>query len=205
MSFDEVQFPTSISYGAVGGPGFRTNIVTLSNGFERRDALWSKQRGSYDIGPVINTNTILATVLNFFYARVGRLRGFRFKDWSDFELTDETIGQTDGVTATFQITKTYTSGPVSFVRDIKKPVSGSLSVTVNAVTITEGVGVSQYQVDTTTGIITLGSTLAAQSGTDINVTGEFDVPVRFDTDEMSMSIVDYSQYNWSVPLVEVRQ
>jgi len=38
MSFHEVRFPTDLSFGSVGGPERRTDIVTLTSGFEERNS-----------------------------------------------------------------------------------------------------------------------------------------------------------------------
>lgn len=34
MSFEEIQFPTDISYGATGGPMFLTDVVATVSGHE---------------------------------------------------------------------------------------------------------------------------------------------------------------------------
>ena len=38
MAFREIQFPTKISFGAIGGPGFSTDVVTVRSGREKRNA-----------------------------------------------------------------------------------------------------------------------------------------------------------------------
>ena len=48
-AFHEVQFPTSISMGAVGGPRFSTTITTLSGGTEQRNINWKQSRGEWDV------------------------------------------------------------------------------------------------------------------------------------------------------------
>jgi uncharacterized protein (TIGR02217 family) len=35
MAFHEIRFPANLSFGSVGGPERRTEIVTLANGFRR--------------------------------------------------------------------------------------------------------------------------------------------------------------------------
>ena len=40
MGFHEERFPASLSFGAVGGPERRTEVVTLANGFEERNTPW---------------------------------------------------------------------------------------------------------------------------------------------------------------------
>ena len=50
MSFHEVRFPAALSVGSSGGPERRTEIVTLSNGFEERNSPWAQSRRRYDAG-----------------------------------------------------------------------------------------------------------------------------------------------------------
>ena len=38
--FLNIRLPDDISYGAVGGPEFSTNITTLNNGCEHRNITW---------------------------------------------------------------------------------------------------------------------------------------------------------------------
>lgn len=203
-SFHEVQFPTTISYGAVGGPGFQTTVLTLSSGYEKRNQDWSLARAEYDVTHALKHQSDLDVLIAFFYARRGRAYGFRFKDWSDFNVPDsggspQLFFTTDGSTRTFQLTKTYVDAGGSYVRTISKPVAGTLAL-FNA-----GVATSDFTVDTTTGIVTLGTTTAATTGNAITGSCQFDVPVRFDIDKMESSIADWDNYAWgSIKLVEVR-
>lgn len=141
MAFDEVQFPTNISRGARGGPRRKTQIAALASGDEERNASWLNSRRQYDIAYGVRNADALATVVAFFEARNGMLYGFRFKDWSDYKScapsgtpngNDQTLGSGNGVQATFQLSKAYTSGGRTYQRAITKPVAGS--VLVNLVT-----------------------------------------------------------------------
>ncbi len=203
MAFHEVQFPADISFGAVGGAEFKTTIVTLDSGHERRNIDWSTARGEWDVVHGLQDQADVDALIAFFRAREGRARGFRFKDWSDFELARQSISTTDGSTATFQIFKRYTS-LVNYDRDLTKPVGGTVGVWVNNVAITEGAGAGEFAVDTTSGIITLGATLAAQSGTAVEAACAFDVPVRFNLDKMAVTISFHDIYDWPVPVIEIR-
>ena len=203
MAFHEVQFPSDISFGAVGGAEFKTTIVTLDSGHERRNIDWSIARGEWDVVHGLEDQADIDALTAFFRAREGRAHGFRFKDWSDFEMARQSIGTTDGSTADFQIFKRYTS-LVNYDRDLTKPVAGTVQVWVNNAAILEGAGAGEFTVDTTTGIITLGSTLAAQSATDVEVLCEFDVPVRFNLDKMNVTISFHDIYDWPVPVIEIR-
>ena len=55
MGFHEVRFPTAISFGSLGGPERRTEIVTLANGFEERNTPWAHSRRRYDAGLGVQT------------------------------------------------------------------------------------------------------------------------------------------------------
>ena len=50
MSFHEVRFPANLSFGSVGGPERRTEVVTLANGYEERNTPWAHARRRYDAG-----------------------------------------------------------------------------------------------------------------------------------------------------------
>ena len=60
-----------------------------------------------------------------------------------------------------------------------------------------------YTVDLTTGIVTF--TVAPGAGVAVTSDYDFDVPVRFDTDMLSVRIDGPAQYMWdSIPIVETR-
>ena len=50
MAFHDVRFPADLSFGSVGGPERRTEIVTLANGHEERNSPWADSRRRYDAG-----------------------------------------------------------------------------------------------------------------------------------------------------------
>lgn len=203
-AFHEVQFPTDISIGAAGGPGFKTTVLTLSSGFERRNIDWSVARAMYDVGMAVKTQTQLNVLLKFFYARRAKAYGFRFKDWTDYRLpfTGDALPllfTTNGSLATFQLVKVYGDAGNSYTRTITKPVAGTVELLDN------GTPTVDFTVSTTTGIVTLGNTTKSTTGHLITGGCQFDVPVRFDIDEMKASVEHYNLFTWSqIPIVEVR-
>ena len=204
-AFHDVRLPDDVEKGSSGGPQFNTVIISLATGFEQRNIQWSQARALYNIGYGIQTKIDFNAVRDFFYARFGRAHSFRFKDWGDFEMARQIIGVTDTSTADFQIFKRYTSGALDYDRTISKPVTGLILVWVNNVSISEGAGAGQFQVDELTGIVTIGSTLVAQSGTDVEVQCEFDVPVRFDVDKFDVALETFEAGAIpNLPVVEVR-
>ena len=205
MAFHEVRLDEDIERGAQGGPRFNTTVLTLTSGFERRNINWVQTRGEWDIGYGLQKKTQFTVVLDFFYAREGRAHGFRFKDWTDFELARQVIGITDTVQASFQIFKRYESGGITFDRTLKKIVDGTVSVFVNNVLIVEGAGADQYTLDDNTGLVVLGATLVAQTATNVEVACEFDVPVRFANDALDLvADTDVAGTIPQIPITEIR-
>ena len=207
MAFHEVRFPDNISRGARGGPERRTQIVELASGAEERNASWANSRRRYDVAYGIRRADDLAAVVAFFEARNGRLHGFRFKDWADFKSclpsqtpspTNQPIGTGNGATTQFPLTKRYTSGAQSWTRAITKPVAGSVTIALNGTPQASG-----WSVSTATGLITF--TTAPAAGMAITAGFEFDVPVRFDTDalDVTLDLERLGSIN-SIPLVELR-
>lgn len=196
-SFHEVQFPPDISYGASGGPAFSTAVVATVSGYEHRNINWSQGRGRWNVAHGLKTRAQVADLIAFFRARKGRAYGFRFKDWSDFQASTQVLGTGDGSTTAFQLVKHYVSGEIDDVRLISKPVAGTVQV------YHDGAPATGWSVDTTTGLITF--TTPPPNGSVITADFEFDVPVRFDTDQMDLTVETAELSRWSqIPVVEIR-
>lgn len=209
MAFHEIRFPANLSFGSVGGPQRRTEIVTLANGFEERNTPWAHSRRRYDAGLGLRSLNDLETLIAFFEARAGQLHGFRWKDWSDHKSCsplaapgplDQVIGTGDGKATVFQLQKTYVSGLQSYARPIRKPVAGTVTVAVSEDPKIEG---QEFTVDAETGEVTF--TLPPELGTRISAGFEFDVPVRFDADRIQTSVASFQAGDApEVPVVEIR-
>jgi uncharacterized protein (TIGR02217 family) len=200
------RFPDNISYGSSGGPGFKTGISEGHSGLEQRTVEWSIARARYNVAKGITDKTDMDEVRAFFYSVRGRASGFRFKDWGDYALFTENIGTGDGSTLIFPIIKTYAVGSLDYVRRIYKPLatgSDSLSFRVY-VDATLKTLTTHYTLNTETGVITFTGGNAPAATKDVTVTGEFDVPVRFDTDQMDAAHDGFLTETWaSIPLVEL--
>ncbi len=203
--FHEVRFPDDISKGSSGGPTRRTDIVELTSGFEERNASQAHSKRTYDAGMGIRSVNDLHDVIEFWESRFGQLYGFRWKDWSDFKscktknfpaFSDQVIGTGTGAQTQFQLVKNYTSGAGGYVRPIRKPVTGTVLVGKAGVN-----QVSGWTVDTTTGIITFS--VAPTLGQVITAGYEFDVPVRFDDDRLTISIDAFN--HGSIPAINIKE
>lgn len=209
MVFHEVRFPPNLSFGSVGGPERRTEIVALQNGHEERNTPWAHSRRRYDAGVGLRSLDDLEALIAFFEARRGQLHGFRWKDWSDYKSCppsrktgplDQPLGQGDGYRTVFDLVKTYRSGAQDYVRPVAKPVLGSVTVAVAEDPKVEG---EEFTVDPATGEITFA--VAPPLGARISAGFEFDVPVRFDTDRIQISVASFQAGDVpGVPVVEVR-
>lgn len=209
MGFHEVRFPANLSFGSVGGPERRTEIVTLANGFEERNTPWEHSRRRYDAGVGLRSLDDVEQLIAFFEARRGQIYGFRWKDWSDYKSAaaskpvtalDQGIGTGDGKTRVFQLAKTYRSGGASYTRPVAKPVEGSVLLAVDRDAKVLGV---EFTVDAATGLVSF--TDPPPRGVAITAGFEFDVPVRFDTDRIQISVASFQAGDVpSVPVLEVR-
>ncbi len=203
--FHEIRFPTDIALSASGGPERRTRIVTLTSGHEERNTPWADSRRRYDAGYGVKSLDDLHNVIAFFEARRGRLHGFRWKDAADHKscapaetpsATDQPLGLGDGEHTVFQLTKTYASGGHSYIRDITKPVEGSVITAING-------GPESPLIDHTTGQITFAS--PPPSGAVLTAGFAFDIPVRFDTDRLEVNLTGFEAGEIpAIPIIEIR-
>ena len=211
MSFHDVRFPTEISLGAQGGPERRTEVVVLGSGYEERNSRWADSRRAYNAGYGVRSIDDLHDVVGFFEERRGRLYGFRWRDHTDWkscapgkvtEAADQPIGTGDGTTGSFQLVKTYGSAFAPWVRTITKPVAGSVKVAVNGTPQTEQ---TDYVVDTLTGTVFFQPGSIPDNGAAIAAGFEFDVPVRFDSDQLEINLQGFQAGAIpSIPIVEIR-
>ena len=209
MNFHEVRFPASLSFGSIGGPERRTDVVTLANGFEERNTPWAHSRRRYDAGLGLRSLVDFEVLIAFFEARRGQMFGFRWKDWSDYKSArasaevafgDQVIATGDGSTVLFQLCKTYRSGSFSYQRPIAKPVAGSMRLGIEQDELRVGV---DFTLDDALGQVTFAH--PPGEGMTIVAGFEFDVPVRFDTDRILTSVASFQAGEVpNVPVVEVR-
>jgi uncharacterized protein (TIGR02217 family) len=208
--FHEVRFPLDVSLAGRGGPERRTDVVTLGSNRETRNARWARSRRHYEAGYGVKSLAQLALVIDFFEERRGRLYGFRWRDRADYSsgppgatasAFDQTIGDGDGATRSFQLSKTYGGDFAPYARAIVKPVGGSVSVAVGGAVKTAGV---DYALDATTGVVTFSAGAAPVAGAAVTAGFLFDVPARFDTDYLE---IDFQAFEAGdipkIPVIEI--
>lgn len=216
MAFLETpRFPDDISYGSQGGPSYNTSIVVIKSGHESRNINWTNTRNKFDVAYGVKNVTQLYSLIEFFHAVAGMGYGFRYKDFMDckssgphtttvsYDDQDCDPATGDDVEVDFQLTKTYVKGAFSRQRTITKPVSGTVRVSINGAEKLQGDATYPWSVDTATGIITFSST-PPPNGETVKAGYEFDIPCRFDTDELITVYEAYEQGNTQVPVIEIR-
>ncbi len=210
IDFHEVRFPLDVSVEGRGGPERRTEIVALGSNREQRNARWAHSRRRYEAGYGVKSLAQLAQVIDFFEERRGRLIGFRWRDRADFcsgppgaapTAQDQPLGAGDGINKTFQLVKIYGGVFAPYVREIAKPVSGSLRIAVGGVEKTPG---ADYSVNVATGVVTFVDKAIPPAGAPVTAGFLFDVPVRFDTDflEIDMQAFEAGAIP-RIPIIEI--
>lgn len=205
----DVRLHEDWSKGSAGGPEFRTLVVPLDSGKEYREGRWLHPLWRYDIAHNIKRVEQIAEIRAMHLARRGRKVSFLLKDWIDYtsapdgisaaSMLDQPLGTGDGVQTAFQLVKRYPDPVEPYDRPIKWPVAGTLVVAVDGVPKVSGVAVNRG-----TGVVTLTPAPAAAAA--ITAGFQFDVPVRFEEDWLSVSWDTInSRSAGSVPLVEVRE
>ncbi|UYB51145.1 DUF2460 domain-containing protein [Xanthomonas sp. AM6] len=192
MAYLDAYLPPCPGYGFEGGPNFSTRIVEMANGRERRNADWSIARHSYT-APFLNISKEAYRELKRMHMVCrGKLHCFRFKDYLDFQAANEIFAIGDGVQTKFQLAKFSTIDGISYERPVYAIV---------AATITDNGAPVSPVVDMERGTVTFAAPPA--DGHVLRWTGEFDVWVRFDQDNLPFTLDNVNATNGQVELLEV--
>lgn len=199
MAFLPIQIAQVPGFGFQGGPNFSTDIKALASGREKRNGDWLTARHKYS-APFQNiTNEAYLAIKEVFLITRGRLHTFLFRDWADFQASNEQFAVADGTTVVYQLKKVSQIGAGSYTRIITKPDT-DFGVTIRVDGVVTGAAVSSSD-----GTVTFASPPAADAV--LTWTGQFFVPVRFDNDGLPFSLdnrsnSDYIQ-NGSIDLIEI--
>lgn len=177
MSYINAYITKCPAYGWQGGPRFKTVIVTMANGRERRNADNAEARHVFSV-PFRNIKrTDYANIKQMHLVCKGMLHAFRFRDALDFKADNEVFDTGNGVKTVFQLRKLSTVDGVSYTRNVY--AIKTAVVTVNGVA-------TAVTIDYRRGTVTFAG--APANGAALRWTGEFDVWVRFNQDDLPFSI-----------------
>lgn len=210
MAFlESPRFPDRISYGSAVGPVYNTDVIEFSNGDTQSLQRWQYPLIEFNVAYGLRRQEDLYEIIEFFHAVAGRANGFRIRDHTDFrssadqlvlgsyEFTDQQIGVGDGIETDFQLIKSYVKGSFTRVRNITKPVVGTVKIGFDAVE-----QVSGFTVDYTTGIVTFA--VAPTAAVVISAGYEFDVPAKFSSDKLDFNLATYQIQGTSIPVRSIR-
>ncbi len=194
IDFAEVRLELGYDYGCVGGPGFKTEIIEVADSSESRNSTLVLPKGRWQLGErliadsAVNQLSEVSYLVEFHALRQGAKQGFRYKDWADFKAAAQDIATGDGVKTQFQLRKAYLAGNAVTYRPIQKPVVGTVDLFVDGVNVgnTPNHG---WVVNHETGVLSNLTPLA--NGAKLTASFEFDVPVWFETDAISLTLQAY--------------
>jgi uncharacterized protein (TIGR02217 family) len=124
----------------------------------------------------------LKKLIGFFESVNGSLTAFAFDDPADDSVTDMQFGTGDGLTAAFQLIRTY--GVSQTFSDPVQNVNAMVNVKDNGSTIPPGAGAGKYTISST-GVVTFGTVPTA--GHPLTWSGSYYYRVRF--------LQDMSEFN----------
>jgi uncharacterized protein (TIGR02217 family) len=212
MSFIESpRFPDNISYGSIGGPKYSNTLVISDSGREYTNINWENARHEFNAAMGVRSMSELSELIKFFHMCRGRAHKFRYKNWLDYKSCDvedtvtpfdQVFGVGDGTTKSFQLSKIYILYGIAELLNTKviyKPVPGTIITSIDYIVKTIN---TDFTVDYTTGMVTFNT--APTSGAVLRWGGEFDLPCRFDVDELQVTLDFYEHGSANIPIVEVR-
>lgn len=182
-------------YGWAGGPTFSTQIVPLMNGREKRNARWKQPRHTFSAPYQNISQEAFREVKEMFLLCRGSAFAFRFRDENDYQADQAQFAVADGQTSVFQLGITFSQAGRSFFREVHALVDEPV-ITVDGVAVSSG-----YTVDLDRGIIEFSEPPSA--GSVLRWTGDFDVWVRFATDDLNFTLDNPDATNGSIELIEV--
>lgn len=201
-------FPVASSQGTGVGPGFKTDVLRIESGHELRETANINNRNRFTVSLVNKKQSELENLIALTHIMRGRGRVFRYKDWLEFKTTtpdgtigisDQTIGIGDGTTTAFQLTKTFfkdtEKNNVDHIRTITRPVLGTVRVSI------DDVETFAFRIDYGSGKIFFTTAPAADEV--IKWGGEYDVPCRFDNDDIRLNMKAFRNGDSSFDLKEV--
>lgn len=222
--FVDVYLPSKIpGFPCLSEPRFSTTITQVSGGDEGNNQNWVHPLRKFTLPEAVRDFDVILDLLDQALVMAGPHMAFPFRDPLDFasirlvtpnepedewqngpgilariSATDQALGIGDGTTRAYQLTKTYSRGGRTYVRDISLPVTDTLLI-ANA-----GTPTSAYSVTRPGGLVTFD--VAPANGHALTWGGLFDVPVRFESDDAVATMVKTYQVGGAAQLVldEVR-
>jgi uncharacterized protein (TIGR02217 family) len=203
-SFVDAYAPQKIAGFPFGSsPRWSTDITTVKSGASMRNQNWTQPLHRFTAPQAIRAQEDFELVKDMWWVLNGPAKTFPFRDPLDFASgplpaanfppvvtpLDQRIGTTDGVTSSYQLTKLYSFGADSILRDITLPVIDSVVVWINGHDPGESAdgGPYTWQVSRPGGIVSFDP--VPVGGMAVTAGFLFDVQARFEADDTFDGIV----------------
>lgn len=157
----------------------KTDIVTMNSGRERRNAAWKFKKMTFTASFALLKEDVQDEVVNAFYAANAQLFLFRFRDVGDYRVKDSPFDTSEavGTINPVQLTKRYSFGPAYADRLIQAVSTCTVTAPGGAVVT----GMFDNAMGTFTPDDAWGSGVYTWTGT-------FDLWVRFNSDELDVTM-----------------
>lgn len=203
----DVYLPPSVpGYPAMISPVFSTTITVASSGDEGRNRNWQHPLRKIKL-PAAQARQwdVISDLIDHALVMSGPFNSWAFRDPMDFATVklqeanepqgtvlqrvtglDQQFGVGDGLTRTFQLTKTYTRGPSTYVRNIGLPLLTYPGVPAPLI-FDNGSAAGANVISRPGGVVTF--TDAPLAGHVLTWGGLFDIPVRFESDDTIDTVI----------------
>ena len=191
MQYHDVLLPDFLTIHLKGGPVFSTSTASTISGREIRVCERQNAFQKYVLVGCRLSQDEFSRFNSFFRARLGCAYAFRIRDHADFKIANQVIAIGDGLKREFGIYKSYEDDACDYKRKISSIRDGSI------------VANHPFEsVDRINGVLHMQEIV--EEGAELVISAEFDVWVRFVSDEFRYSSeLDGSILIEDLELVEV--
>lgn len=211
MAFENVQLPPTVLLGSTFGPSWDVEVLEYGQGARYVNRKINQSRHRFNLRHVVPRSDLFSQVVQFFEAIGGPATGFLLDNPIDNSTamggtataTDMSLGDGDGTTTIFNLTRTYTQGGASTSRRIFKPKQ-DLLVAVDGTPLTvvydSTPNVGEVDVNTGTGVLTFNA--APGAGLAVTWGGGYYYPVALEENQINMTVPD-AWYEMDLSLIEL--
>ncbi len=191
--------PQCVRYGIDVNPMWRVDVVSLTDGRESPNLVWSQARHEYSLSVHTTSPDEYAAAKAHFMEARGMLKAWPFRDPLDHACV-VAEGAVVAAPGGWRIAKRYGTGAGAYLRTISRPVA---PVLYDGASVAVGI-----TIDTQTGML-----VGAGGGFDpatYTWAGEFRVPVRYDVDKFPSRVTNRTSEGFfvmveGINVVEVRE
>jgi uncharacterized protein (TIGR02217 family) len=206
MAFHDLLFPVELR-SQQSTPVWPVDIINLGGGGEQRVVLQPNAHRQYEATHSALTLAQARDIVKFFNARRAQGYSFKVRDRLLYTATAEPFGTGGGVSSTNQLIINEGDSANAWNREIYLPESGTVQIRANGNLKVENTDYTLNYNGANGGLVTW---LTSVSGQTLTWSGQFFVPVRFDTPSLpDIEVIVWRSNNTgavkgpTIPLIEV--